>query len=206
MYRIGLTGGIACGKSTVAAMLHELGAPVIDADALSRGLTAPGGAALPAIRERFGDGVFAGAELDRRALGALVFADEQARQALNALLHPLVLAAIDARCASLAAAGKPIAVLEIPLLFEIGYESRVDAIWLAALPREEQHRRLMARDGLTEAEANARIDSQWPLERKRERAQVCIDTSVPPEQVKAQVHAAWQQTIRKVVDFPAKAT
>ena len=200
MYKIGLTGGIASGKSTVAAMLRDLGAPVIDADALSRELTALGGAALPAILERFGNAVFDGEALDRRALGALIFADEAERDALNEIIHPLVLAGMDAQIDALAANGERAAVLEIPLLFEIGYDSRVDEVWLTALPRETQLRRLIARDGLTEAEAAARIDSQWPLARKKSRARVCIDTGAPLERVAARVRAEWARVCQCALD------
>ena len=195
MYKIGLTGGIASGKSTVAALLRELGAPVIDADALSRELTATGGAALPAIRARFGDAVFEGDALNRRALGALVFADENARRALDAIVHPLVYAGMDTRMDGLAAQGEKAVILEIPLLFETGYDVQVDEIWLTVLPHGEQLRRLMARDCLTVAEAAARMDSQWPQERKESRAQVRIDTSAPLEQVAGQVRAAWQRAL-----------
>ena len=201
MYKVGLTGGIATGKSTVAALLRGLGAPVIDADAISRALTAPGGAALPMIRERFGDGVFDGDALNRRALGACVFADEEARHALEAIIHPLVYAGLRAQIGQLAADGERAAVLEIPLLFESGYDAQVDEIWLTVLPRWEQMRRLMARDGLTEAEAEARIDSQWPAERKERRARVRIDTSGPPEQVAEQVRVAWQHAMTRAESY-----
>jgi dephospho-CoA kinase len=197
MRRIGLTGGIATGKSTVATVLRGLGAPVIDADAVSRALTAPGGAALPALRASFGEAVFRGDALDRKALAARVFADADARRALEALLHPAVFAEIEARCEALDRAGHPIVVLEIPLLFETGYDAKVDEIWLTVLPGAEQVRRLTARDGLTEAEAAARVDSQWPEAAKRARAQVWIDTGRPPEAVTAQVRAAWEQTLRR---------
>ncbi len=205
MYKVGLTGGIASGKSTVAAELRKLGAPVIDADALSRALTAPGGAALPLLRARFGDAVFEGDMLNRRALGMLVFNDAEARADLNALLHPLVYARLEAQCQALAAQGCPAAVLEIPLLFETGYDARVDEIWVTALPPGEQLRRLMARDGLGEAEAQARIDSQWPLQDKLMRAQVRIDTAASQEEVAAAVRAAWARTIRKAGALHAKS-
>ena len=92
--KIGLTGSIACGKSTVSAYLRELGYPVVDADAISHALTAPGGAALDAIRAAFGDAVFDGEALSRRALGSLVFSDPHMRERLNAILHPMILSEI----------------------------------------------------------------------------------------------------------------
>ena len=197
MYTIGLTGGIATGKSTVTALLRALGAPVIDADAIARELTGPGGVALPMIRARFGSEVFADDALNRRALAARIFADEASRLDLDAIMHPLVFAELHVRIGDLADRGERAAVLEIPLLFEAGFDSMVDEIWLAVLPRDEQLRRLMARDRLTEAEGLARIASQWPTERKERRAQVRIDTAGPPERAAEQVRAAWQNARRK---------
>jgi len=203
MYTIGLTGGIASGKSTVAALLREFGAPVIDADAISRELTAPGGVALPALRARFGNEVFEGDALNRRALGERIFADQAARHALDAIMHPLVYAGMHAQICALVDRGRKAAVLEIPLLFESGFDSQVDEIWLTVLPREEQLRRLIARDGLTEIEAAARVGSQWPAERKQRLAQVHIDTAEPIERLAVQVRTAWQQAIRKAESLDA---
>jgi len=197
MYTIGLTGGIATGKSTVAALLRAYGASVIDADAISRELTAPGGVALPIIRAHFGGEVFQGGTLNRTALAARIFADEQARLALDAIMHPLVYADMFERVCVLFDRGEKLVVLEIPLLFESGFDVQVDEIWLTALPRSEQLRRLMARDQLTEAEASARVGSQWPNERKERRARVRIDTAEPLDRVAEQVRAAWQHAKRK---------
>lgn len=179
-------------------MLRQLGAPVIDADALSRALTAPGGAALPALRAHFGDGVFDGPCLNRRALGQLVFGDDQARGALEGILHPLVYAAMEQSIADLADQGNPIAVLEIPLLYETGYDAQVDEVWLTVLPPELQLSRLMARDGLSEADALSRIHSQWPQADKLSRAQVRFDMSASRQEISQAVRAAWGQALRKV--------
>ncbi|MBQ8537287.1 MAG: dephospho-CoA kinase, partial [Clostridia bacterium] len=120
---IGITGGIACGKSTLCNTLRDLGALVWDADAASRALTAPGGKALPAVREAFGDEVFnPDGTLNRKALGALVFNDEKARQQLNGLVHPLVYEDMEAfLCAH---ADEKAVFLDVPLLFETGYHTR----------------------------------------------------------------------------------
>lgn len=206
MYTIGLTGGIASGKSTVARMLRELGAPVIDADALSHALTAPGGDALPALRARFGNTVFDSDTLDRRALAAHVFGNKAARESLNAILHPMVFSAIEAQLYQLQQGGASIAAIEVPLLFESGYDARVDEIWLTVLPRAIQLQRLMARDGWSEAEATTRIDSQWPLSDKLPRAHVHIDTAAPMESVSTQVRSAWQRALRKVEQTHATNT
>ncbi|MCL2811350.1 MAG: dephospho-CoA kinase [Clostridia bacterium] len=197
MYTIGLTGGIASGKSTVAALLRAFGAHVIDADAISRALTATGGVALPIIRAHFGAEVFEGNALNRRALAAQIFADEEARLALDAIMFPLVYADMFEQVCALVVRGEKLVVLEVPLLFESGFDAQVDEIWLTVLPRDEQLRRLMARNQLTEAEAVARIDSQWPIERKERRARQRFDTAQPIDRVAEQVRAAWQHAKRK---------
>ena len=118
-YIVGLTGGIACGKSHVSRELRALGVPVMDADAISHGLTAPGGAALPAIREAFGDDIIDGETLNRKALGALVFSDDEKRRQLEGILHPLILQTMLQETAASAA---PIVAWDVPLLFETGLD------------------------------------------------------------------------------------
>ena len=123
MLVLGLTGGIACGKSNVSAALRELGVEIIDGDVLSRELTAPGGAALPGIREAFGPGVFhPDGTLDRRTLGAAIFGDGEQRARLDALMQPMILRRIREELARLEQAGAEIAVLDMPLLYEAGLE------------------------------------------------------------------------------------
>ncbi len=198
MHIIGLTGGIASGKSHVADVLRGLGAHVADADAISRALTAPGGLALPLIRARFGDAVFQGDVLNRRALGTLVFTDADARTALEGILHPMIFAELSAQLGAWAAEGVAIAVVEMPLLYETGYDAQVNAVWVTAVSPDAQRARLMARDHLTSAEANARIASQWPPVDKAARADLVIDTSGSLEATEAIVTQAWQALIRKV--------
>ena len=139
--KIGLTGSIACGKSTVSAYLQALSIPVVDADAISRALTAPGGEALPALRKAFGDRVFLGDELDRRALAALVFSNERERERLNALLHPRIREQI---VRGLCAHAGALVVGDIPLLFECGMETLFDRVWVVTASRETQIARLRA--------------------------------------------------------------
>lgn len=178
MLIIGLTGGIACGKSNISATLRELGAVVIDGDALSRQLTAPGGIALPGIRKAFGKSVFHDdGTLDRRALGQIVFSDDTARQALDDLMQPLLLDMIRAGIADARQAGAEVCVLDMPLLYEKGLERLCDRVWCAWLPRHTQLERLMARDGFSEREALDRINSQMPTDEKATRADIVIDTS-----------------------------
>lgn len=188
MYVIGLTGGIASGKSTAAQTLRQLGAEVIDADAISRQLTAPDGAAAPAILDRFGT-------LDRRALGRIVFGNSQARQDLNRIVHPMVQAEMEAR---IEAATAPIVVLDVPLLFESGMDYMADEIWVVYVSYEEQVRRVMARDGLSEDEAVQRIDSQMPTREKLRRAQAGINTSGTFEETRVQIESLYNAALAKV--------
>ena len=196
MRTIGLTGSIACGKSNVSAVLRELGAAVVDGDLLSRELTAPGGPALPAIREAFGGGVFhADGTLNRRALGDVVFASDAARQRLDGLMQPLLRSLILRRMEEARAGGAKICVLDMPLLFEAGLDTLCDTVWCVHLPREEQLRRLMARDGLTLSQAEARLRSQLSSEEKAARAQVVIDTSGSIDDTRAMIPALYAREL-----------
>ena len=188
MRRIGLTGGIACGKSTAAAILKENGIPVIDADAISRSLTAAGGKALPAIRSSFGDEVFfADGTLNRKALAAFVFGNPEKLRLLNAILHPLIFSEMDAQEEQLKKAGATVVAEDIPLLFETGADKRMDLIICISVSREEQIRRLKERDGMSPEEAAARIDSQMPLSEKEAASDIVLNTMVPIEQQRERV-------------------
>ncbi len=191
--KIGLTGSIACGKSTVSAFLRENGYTVIDADAISHQLTAPGGDALPAIREAFGNAVFSGDALNRRALGSAVFGDEAKRAQLNAILHPMILSRIYATLEENDAPGK-LVFADVPLLYECGMEERFNRIWVVSAREDTQLDRLMARDGLTKDEALARIRAQMPLEEKCRRAHAVISTDGPIPQT--------QQQVRRLLAMP----
>ena len=175
---IGLTGGIACGKSTISAALEEMGASIIDGDVLSRELTAPGGPALPAIREHFGDGVFhPDGTLNRRALGDVIFGSDEARAQLDAIMQPMLRRMILDGIEDARQSGTPLCVLDMPLLYEAGIDGLCDRVWCAWIPRETQLERLMTRDGFTREEAEARLRSQLPANEKAARADVVIDTS-----------------------------
>jgi dephospho-CoA kinase len=192
--RIGLTGGIASGKSTVGRLLEARGLPVLDADGFARDALAAGSAGARAVLERYGDWVrapgtgAAEAAIDRAALGRIVFADADERRWLEQLVHPLVRARLAAELERLAAA--PVLVLMIPLLFEAGLEQLCSTIWLVDCDEGQQLQRLMARNGLSAAEARARLAAQWPLERKRALADVVLDNRGTPEQLTAQVAGA----------------
>lgn len=200
MRTIGLTGGIACGKSNVSAELKRLGAFVIDGDVLTRELQAPGGAALPALREAFGDGIFAAdapETLDRKALAALVFSDSAALEKLDAVMQPLILGEILRRMEEARARGERLCVLDMPLLYEKGLERLCDAVWCVSLPEEQQLERLMARDGIGREAALARIRSQLPAAEKARRADVVIDTSGSIGYTKSLVPPLVQQELAK---------
>lgn len=194
MKLFGLTGGIASGKSTVAAMLREAGVDVVDADQLARDAVAKGSEGLAAVVEVFGDEVLTDdGELDRPKLGAIVFGDDDKRRTLNSIVHPQVALLAAQRAEALREAGRPWMVYEVPLLFENGLEGGMDATVLVAVPEAVQKARLMSRDGLDGAAAQARIDSQMPLEEKRGRATHLIDNSGDKAATREQLVAIWRQ-------------
>jgi dephospho-CoA kinase len=177
LLRAALTGGIATGKSYVRARVAGHGIPTLDADTLAREAVAPGSTGLTEVVRRFGDGVLAGdGSLDRRALGALVFGDAQARADLEAIIHPRVREATGTWLDRLAVAGESLAVVDIPLLFETGRHRDFDRVIVTSCPRSQQVARAVERDGLTAAEAEARIDAQLPTDEKVQRADFVIDT------------------------------
>lgn len=197
-YIVGLTGGIAMGKTNLTNALKQAGAPVADADEISRALTAPGGRALPAIQEAFGDGVFSGATLDRKALASLVFSDQKQRERLNAIIHPLVFEGIDAQIDAAARRGAPVLFIDAPLLFETGLNKRCDEVWCAYLPQKEQLKRLCARDHMTYREALLRIKSQMPARERRRRAHKVIKTDGSMEKSAAIVLSMYQELLKKL--------
>jgi dephospho-CoA kinase len=187
MLRVALTGGIATGKSYCLQRFATLGAPTIDADRLARDAVAPGSPGLRAIADRFGAGVLAAdGTLDRPALGRVVFADMKARAALEAIVHPEVYRRIREWYANLPAATL-LAIADIPLVFETGHNHDFDAVIVAACAPAEQLRRVMARDGLPESDARARIAAQWPIAEKVARATHVIWTDRGYEETNRQV-------------------
>lgn len=173
--RIGLTGGIASGKSTVAAILADLGAVIIDSDQLAREVVEPGTEGLTKIIERFGDRVITDGRLDRAALGKIVFDDPSARADLEAITHP----AVRRRAAEVeeATVDDAVVVQMIPLLVETGQADRFDAVMVVDLAPDIQRQRLIARDGLEVDQAEARIRAQASREQRRAAADVVIDNS-----------------------------
>ena len=192
---IGLTGGIGSGKSTVGATFAELGGTLIDADAIVRELQAPGTPLLGAIVGEFGAQILHDdGSLDREALGAIVFRDEEARGRLGNLVHAPVIGEMMRQAAEAVAAEKPAAILDIPLLFEgrrsgrgSGALMHFDATVLVWVPREIQIQRTQARDDCDRAEAERRVAAQLPIDEKRAMADHIIDNSGSPEETRLQV-------------------
>ena len=193
IYTVGLTGGIACGKSNLSRALRAAGARVIDADEVSRSLTAPGGAALPAIRAIWGDAVFDGGALNRRALSDRVFSDPEEMKKLNGLMHPMILDAIRWELDD----WEGPAVLEAPLLYETGIDRWCDEVWCAYVPQTEQVRRLRHREGVTWREALRRIRSQMPAREKARRSRHVIRTDGTKQESAAIVLALWREVMAR---------
>ncbi len=194
-YVVGLTGGIACGKSNVSAALRECGAAVIDADEISRSLTALGGAALPAIRSRFGEDVFDGELLNRAKLSEAVFGLPDELAALNGIMHPLVFEEMERQM--LSNQGASALILDVPLLYETGYHSRCREVWCVWVPQEIQIRRL-ARRGLNPEDALKRINSQMPAISKAKLADHVLVTSGSKEETADSAVRLWNELIRRL--------
>ena len=194
---IGLTGGIACGKSTVSTELRAHGAAIIDADALAHELSQPHQPLYNAYVERFGrEIVTADGTLDRAAIARRVFADPAVRAEVDAIAHPLIRMAAEERLRAARDENKRAAVLDVPLLFEAGWDALADETWVVALPREEQLARLLARDtSMDEGEARARIAAQMPLAEKCARADVIIDNSGTKEEIREYIGKLWKERV-----------
>lgn len=176
MLRVALTGGIATGKSYCLRRFASHGVPVVDADAIARDVVAAGSPGLEAVVARFGRGILTtDGFLDRSALGRIVFADPRARAALEAIIHPEVYRRVRDWFANLPLSTK-VAIADIPLVFETGQDHEFDRVIVAACEPEEQVRRVIARDGLSDAEARARLWAQWPIDEKINRATAVIWT------------------------------
>ena len=187
--RIALTGGIATGKSYVRSRFENLGVPTIDSDLLAREAVAPGTTGLAAVAERFGRGVLTpDGSLDRHKLAQIVFADQESRKALEAIIHPYVRRRTDEWFARLDADRHPYAIADIPLLYEVNRDRDFDAVIVAACAPETQLRRLMDR-GVSEAEARQRLAAQLPLDDKIARADYVIRTDGSFEETDRQVQA-----------------
>jgi dephospho-CoA kinase len=202
MFRVGLTGGIAAGKSVALDRFAELGAFVIDADVLAREAVAPGTVGLDRVVETFGTDVLApDGSLDRARLGALVFGDEAARAALNAIVHPEV-RRLSAEREALVAARDPRAVVvhDIPLLVETGQADTFHLVVVVVAPAELRLRRLVESRGMTESDARARIAAQASDAERLAAADVTLDGSGTPDALRAEVDALWERVARETAE------
>ncbi|MBP1044551.1 dephospho-CoA kinase [Vagococcus sp. BWB3-3] len=175
---LGLTGGIATGKSTVADYFRQLGLPIVDSDTIAREVVEPGTVGLENIRLHFGDEILTDdGRLNRKKLGSIVFSDESKRRLLNRLLSEELAKAISGEIDEWVAREVPIVVVDVPLMYEADYDRKVDQVMVVYLPEKLQLQRLIARDQLSEEEAKKRITSQMPIEEKRLLADIVIDNS-----------------------------
>lgn len=193
MKLIGLTGGVGSGKSTVAEMFRELGAEVLDADEAAHAAYEPGSPGFDAVVREFGPGYVRDGRIDRKQLGQLVFNDPDARERLNAIVHPLVREWMVRRTSEAAERDVAILIQDVPLLFENGLEHLFNSIVLVYAPEELQLERLVEGRGLDADRARAMIAAQMPIEKKRELAHHVIDNGGTVEQTRAQVEEIWAQ-------------
>lgn len=185
--RIGLTGGIAAGKSSVSEILASLGAWILDADAVSREMVEPGSAGLEGIVREFGERILkADGTLDRAALGAEVFSDDARRGRLNGILHPIIKSEMLNRAGRIESEyPDAIVIMDVPLLIESGWQDMADEVWLVTAPLEERIRRIALRDGLDRRQAERRIAAQMPDGEKVKYADIIINNDGNMDELKA---------------------
>jgi dephospho-CoA kinase len=189
---VGLTGGLATGKTTVAKIFKELGAEVVDADIIAREIVRKGTEVFDEIVKVFGEGIIGEeGELDRKKLASIIFCDEEAREKLNMITHPPIRKRIVEEIARLKES-KRIIVLDVPLLIEAGFSDLVDVVVVVSAGEEEQIRRVMKRDGIKREEALLRIRSQLPLQSKLDAADYVIDNSGPLDRTRMEVRRVWR--------------
>lgn len=197
-YIVGLTGGIATGKSTASSHLKSLGAYCIDADQLSHDLMSAGGGAVEPIRQLFGDEVILpDGSVDRRLLGRVVFPDVALRRRLEGVIHPMVQHISLELIRQAGEKGVPLVILDVPLLFESGMDVLCDETWVITLSPDKQLRRLIDRDHLSEKESLERIASQMPQEEKIRRATIAIDNSRSEDRLRAELTQLYHATLKR---------
>jgi len=202
LFIIGLTGGIASGKSTVSDMLQELGLPVIDADQVAREIVEPGQRAFNEIVREFGPAVVGpDGQLNRKVLGDMVFSNPDLRLKLNSITHPRLWEVFDYRMGQLPEDTK-IVVWDVPLLLETGMDKKVDEVWLVWVDVPRQIERLMNRDNLTEEEARQRLQAQMPIEEKMKRADRLIDNRGTVENTREVVTRFYNEVKNFLNDSP----
>jgi dephospho-CoA kinase len=194
MLKIALTGGAGTGKSTVARMFAELGAPVLDADQVARAVVAPGQPAWEALRRTFGPEFFQpDGALNRAAMSGLVFRDPEARRRLDEIVHPEVRREMQRRLQELESQGASLVIVEVPLLFECGLAGEYDGVIVVDAGPQEQMARLTVRDRRQEAEIAGILQAQWKIEEKRQRADYVIDNRGDLSATRSQVENIWRK-------------
>jgi len=195
MKLVGLTGGAGSGKSTVAAMLRDLGAVVVDADEATHAVYEPGTPGFEAVVKEFGKNYVKEGRIDRKRLGELVFHDASARRRLNDIVHPLVRGWMAQQTAEAVERGAEVVVQDVPLLFENSLERFFSSVMLVYVPEHLQVERLVSGRGFTREQAHAVIGAQLPIEEKRGRAHHVVNNSGTLEETRAQVGAVWKQLV-----------
>jgi dephospho-CoA kinase len=199
---IGLTGGIASGKSTVSRMLQDAGIPVIDADALAREVVLPSEPAYREIVEHFGDDIVGpNGELDRAALGAIIFSNQEAKRALESITHPRIAAAMLEQARCFGESGHRWVVYDAALIVESGHEGAFSALVVVSVDPDTQMKRLRARDGFTPEEAALRIENQLPIRDKAALADYVIDNNETRTQTRIQVETVIERIRAEIVDL-----
>ena len=193
---IGLTGGIASGKSTVSAKLKELGAAVIDADILAREVVSKGEIAYNRIVQCFGEGILLpSGQINRKRLGGIVFSDKEKLSLLNSITHPEIVNKVQDRIRELKAAGTKVIVVDAAILIEMGLHKYVDSVWVVTVERETQIKRLIERDKFDYKESENRVNSQFTNEVRRKYADVIIDNNKSIEEVGKRLEELWNNIV-----------
>jgi dephospho-CoA kinase len=193
---IGLTGGIASGKSTVSAKLKELGAAVIDVDILARGVVSKGEIAYNRIVQCFGgDILLPSGEINRKKLGSIVFSDSEKLALLNSITHPEIINRVKERISELKSTGRKVIVVDAAILIEMGLHKFVDSVWVVVVDKEVQIKRLIERDKFDYKNAENRINSQFTNEVRKRYADVIIDNNLPIEEVGKKIEEIWNKIV-----------
>ena len=201
MLVIGLTGSIGTGKSAVTGRLEQLGAEIINADHVGHDAYTPNSEIWNEVVRAFGEEILeAGGAIDRRKLGAVVFADPKQLARLNAIMHPRMAGMVSDRIEQCRVAGAPVVVVEAALMFEAGWETLVDEVWVVDSPLDLVMKRLYARNGMDEAEVNKRIKSQMDIRERLERADVVVDNAGDLAALEQVVDSLWESRIKGRVE------